>query len=301
MKLNVGIVGYGKLGKSLEKLISKSKDLNLVKIFSRQKRNNLESYTNIKQYIGKIDIMFLCVGSFNNLEKVALNLVKNFNTIDVYDNHNNLQKHIYNMNNKCLKFKKVAFCALGWDPGIFSLIRGLFSSLNLNYITTWGKGVSQGHTNALKNIEGVKDAVQFTVPNKKITRIFKKGGIVCNNKDFHTRVCYIVADSKNKSRIKNEVINMPDYFKGYKTKIKFVSPQKLNLLKTNEHKGCVISQNNTANFHLNLKSNPDFTAQVMLSYVTAMKSYIKHKNFGAHSIFDIPLKYILLESEYKYL
>ena len=296
----MGIVGYGKLGKAVEKNILKNKYFNLIKIFSRRKLSNCEDFNKIERYKKKIQMLFICVGSQSGLEDINYNLANSFNLIDVYDNHSKLKKYVYKLNTKSKENQKVCLCALGWDPGIFSLIRGLFNFLGFNYITTWGKGVSQGHTNAIKNINGVIDSIQFTVPVKKQLKLFKNKGIVKKEK-LHLRKCYVVANKENQSNIKRSILNMEHYFKGYKTKVQFVSQKRLNKLKTDKHKGEIIVQNNKAGFFLNLKSNPEFTAHIMVLYAKVMVYYIKNKEYGAYTIFDIPIKKLIYGNEYNYL
>lgn len=300
MKINVGIVGFGKLGKALKEELLNDKKFNLVKIFSRRRNNNCEDIKNISLYKNKIDVLFLCVGSQSDLQPLALTLVKNFNLIDVYDNHSMLKQHISALNKKCKQYKKVCFSALGWDPGVLSLVRGLYFILGLNYITTWGKGVSQGHTNAIKNISGVIDAVQFTIPIKKQVKVFKKTGFA-TNKSLHLRKCYVVANRHERKAINKQIINMEHYFKDYKTKIKFVTINKLNKIKTDQHKGEIITQNNVSNFSLNLKSNPHFTANIMIVYAKIITDYVKNNRYGVHTILDIPLSDLVKDNKYKIL
>lgn len=300
MKINVGIVGYGKLGMAIKKLISLDSNFCLVKIFSRRNIKGCETIKNLYKYKNKIDLLFLCVGSQTDLNKTAFRLIKNFNFIDVYDNHDMLQGYICSLNKICKENKKVCFSALGWDPGILSLIRALYFALGLNYITLWGKGVSQGHTNAIKNVPGVIDAIQFTIPLKKKNKAFKQTGNV-ENKTLHLRMCYVVARKNVRKSIKQQIVNMEHYFKGNKTKVKFVSSKKLKRLKTDFHKGEIITQNNVSNFSLDLQSNPDFTAKVMLVYAKVMIDFIKNKKYGSYTILDIPLSNLVKNNKYNIL
>ena len=292
--INVGIVGYGNLGKALEKQIKNNKNFNLIAIFSRKNMKNTYIFDEILKFKEKIDLLFLCCGSKNDLEGVAKYLIKHFNIIDCYDNHKRLKEHIKVINTEAKQHKKIALCSLGWDPGILSLIRGLFSSLDYKPITFWGKGTSQGHTEAIKQIEGVVDAIQFTVPNNdKITKI--KTGEKVDIENLHLRECFVVCNTADEDRIKKTIVNMPDYFKGYKTTVKFITQKELNEIKTFSHKGEVVTYNNTLNFSLNLSSNPDFTAKVLITYANSFSKLKQMKLFGAHTIFDIPLKFIIKE------
>ncbi len=298
--IRVGIIGFGNLGKSIEKQLKNNKNFNLVAIFSKTKTEKTISINSILDYKNKIDILYLCVGSFCDLEKLEKNLIKHFNIIDCYDNHSKLKSHISQIDKTAKNNNKIAICSVGWDPGLFSLTRCLFSSLNYKPYSFWGKGTSQGHTQAIKSIEGVFDAIQFTLPNKRIIKNLKHG-VTIPSQNYHKRQCFIVCKKEDRRRIKHTIINMPNYFEGYKTKVNFVSAQKLNKLKSFSHKGEVSTKNNIMNFSLNLPSNPDFTANVMISYSQAYLKLKKEKKFGAHTILDIPLSYITQDDKYNYL
>ena len=300
MKINVGIVGYGNLGKAVEEQVRNSKIFNLVGIFSRRNNINTTPLEQIVDYKSQIDILFLCSGSQSDLEIQATKLIKHFNIIDCYDNHNRLESYVNKIDSLAKTHNKVALCAFGWDPGLFSLMRGLFSSLGFNPNTFWGKGTSQGHTQAIKHISGVIDAIQFTIPNPKAIEKTQNGEFVEKEK-MHTRDCYVVCEKQDEERIKNEIINMPDYFKGYSTKVSFVSQEELNALKSFSHKGMITTKNNVMNFSLNIESNPNFTANVMISFAKCIKKLIKENNFGAYTIYDISLNNTIEENKFNLL
>jgi diaminopimelate dehydrogenase len=197
--------------------------------------------------------------------------------------------------------KQIALCSFGWDPGLFSLMRGLFDSLGFNPYTFWGKGLSQGHTQAIKNVDSVIDGLQFTIPNKKIINKIKHGENLIQNKSFHTRQCYIVCDKKNRETIKQKIVSMPDYFAGYKTKVNFVSQQKLDSLKNFSHKGFVTTRNRAFEFSLNTKSNPNLTAKIMITFAQCYAKLKRKKSYGAFTIFDLPFGYILSKTKSEYL
>ena len=301
MKISVGIVGYGNLGKAVEKQLQNNDDFKLKAIFSKRKLQNTIPFKNIEKFKDKIDLLFLCSGSQNELENQAIKLIENFNIIECYDNHSRLAKYLPLLNEKAKNYNHIALCSLGWDPGLFSLMRALFSSLGFCPYTFWGKGLSQGHTQAIKNINGVIDGIQFTLPNEKIISKIKKGEKFLPNKNFHSRQCFVVAEKEDQSRITKEIITMKDYFQGYKTSVKFVSQHKLDKLKSFSHKGEVCTENNILNFSLNLPSNPDFTARVLLTYARSFCYLKKEGKTGAFSILDIPIKYITKKSVYHYL
>lgn len=300
-KIKVGIVGFGNIGKQLKKRIETNDKFDLIAIFSRRKIEGCLPYENIEDYKNKIDIMFLCVGSQTDLEQVAFSLAKNFNTIDCYDNHNRLKQYVEKRAEIAKQNHKVCLCALGWDPGIFSLMRAMFGSLSVNYHTFWGKGLSQGHTQAVKRIKNVKDALQFTLPNKKALKMVEHGEELANNVKLHKRLCYVVCEVQFEQQIKQQIRNMPDYFVGYETTVKFVSQQQLDELKSFAHKGVVVAPNKEMKFELNLNSNPEFTARVLLAFAPAAMYLYKQQNYGAYTILDLPLSLVIDKEKFHYI
>lgn len=301
MKIPVGVVGYGNLGRSVVENLQNDKTFQLEAVFSRRDLPIATSYSDILKFKDKIELLFVCGGSQNELEEQTNFLIKHFNLIESYDNHNRLKSHIQDLDLAAKGHQKIALCSFGWDPGLFSLMRGLFDSLGQNPYSFWGKGLSQGHTQAIKNIDGVIDGLQFTLPNKDIIAKIKNGESVKVSKDFHKRLCYVVCSKEKRAEIENKIKSMPDYFLGYETEVKFVSQESLDKLKSFAHKGQVLTSNNTMNFSLNLPSNPKFTANVMTTFARAYPKLKEEKKFGAHDIFDIPMKYVLKEEPYRYL
>ena len=293
-KIKVGIIGYGNLGKSVEKLISQNSEYKLVAIFSKRNVKAMhapvEFVSNLEKYKNKIDVMFLCGGSSSNLMEQAQDALQYFNCIDAFDTHKKIPEHLNACNVIAQKNQKVAFCSFGWDPGLFSLMRVLFNALNYTTYTTWGKGVSQGHSEALRCVKDVKDAIQYTIPNIKLVNKLKSGDIskLDNEKDLHLRQCFVVTDQKNKKEIESKIINMPNYFKGYKTIIKFITP--VQMLKHNKmfHAGEVFTVGGDLSFKLKIDSNPNFTARVMILYSKVLFNYYINEKFGAYSILDVP-------------
>lgn len=299
--MKVGIVGYGNLGKAIEKTIKENSDFELVAIFSRRKIDGTLPFSKIKDFAGVIDTLFVCVGSKTDLMQTSLKLIKDFNIVDTFDNHNQIPSYFERIDKLAKKHKKVAICSVGWDPGLFSLMRALFDSLGFASTTFWGKGVSQGHTQAIKNIKGVIDGIEFTIPNKKKKRAIKKGKEIIIDKSLHSRLCYVVAKKEDRLRIKNEIINMPDYFLGYKTKVKFISSKRLNKIKNFKHAGEVLTYNNMINFSLNLPSNPEFTAKIAVNYAKSISKLQFFQQFGAFSILDLPISYILSKNKFEFI
>lgn len=300
-KLKVGIVGYGNLGREVERQVKLNSQFELVAIFSRRKIEGLLPFEEIENFKGKIDMMFLCVGSQNELEQTAFRVIKNFNTLDCYDNHARLKAYIQKQNKLAKENDKVALCALGWDPGLFSLMRGLFASIGRTPYTFWGKGLSQGHTQALKAIPHVEDAIQFTLPNKQAINKVKHGAQIKADKHLHKRLCYVVCEREHEAEIKKQIVSMPDYFLGYKTTVKFVTQTQLDKIKNFAHKGVVLTPNEEMEFNLNLPSNPAFTASVVLGYACAVLKLVEAKKFGAFTVFDLPLNLILPTEKWNYI
>jgi len=299
--MNVGIVGYGNLGKAIEKRIKSEPGMNLVGIFSRRKEIGTISISKIMKYADKIDTLFICVGSQSDLEKTALEHILHFNIVETFDNHAKIPQHVTRINEAAICSGKIAICSCGWDPGLFSLMRGLFSALGQKPITFWGKGLSQGHTQAIKNIPGVIDALEFTIPNQKERKKAINGECVSNAKLLHKRQCFVVAKRVDRERIERAIVNMPDYFLGYETSVTFVSLNRLNKLKSFAHRGEVITQNNVMNFSLNLASNPEFTASVAVAFARAIPKLKDENKCGAFTIFDLPLAHILTEDKLSFI
>lgn len=302
MKINIGIVGYGNLGKAIEQVIISRNDCNLVAIFSRRlvksKFNTpTESYENISSYKDKIDIMLLCGGSFCDIEKQTTDVLLNFDCINSFDNHKKILQELKRLNKLGISSKHRLIMACGWDPGVFSNIRAMcYAISNEKPIVFWGKGISMGHSEALRKIPNVVDAVEFTIPNESAVKLARKGklnGTEC----LHLRDCYVVADKKKcQQKIESNIREIPDYFKGQPTVVNFVPQEKILKLKQKlSHKGEIISKFKTIHgsscsmvFRLKLKSNADFTATVMASYINAIMNLRTQGRAGAFTPLDIP-------------
>ena len=292
--MKIGVVGMGNLGNAVKREIERSGLFELVACFSKRDVEGCEKVENIPNYVGKIDTLFLCGGSQNELEKQTEKYLKDFNIVEAYDNHNRLCNYVKRADLLAKENKKVAFCAFGWDPGLFSLMRALFEIVGYKPFTTWGVGVSQGHTQAVKNLNGVFDAVQFTIPLKREVERIEKG--LQPRQNLHKRLCFVVCDKAKRKEIKEKIVTMQDYFRGYKTTVRFVSQEKLSKLKNFSHKGRVFCEGNVINFNLDLPSNPAFTARVMVGYARAVEKLSKRRKYGAYTIFDVPLSDVLGEN-----
>ncbi|MGF0095754.1 diaminopimelate dehydrogenase [Peptoniphilus sp. SGI.035] len=304
--MKIGIVGYGNLGKSLRGLIERDENLKLVKIFTRRDRNSfnddkMESIKNLLEYKDKIDVLLLSLGSATDIPDMAPEIIKDFNTVDAYDNHAHIPQYFEKMNDIAIKNGKVAFVSTGWDPGLFSLNRLIAESiLTKGHTNTfWGKGVSQGHSDAVRRIKGVKRAVQYTIPKEEIIENIKENSKDYKSFETHNRLCYVVCEKKDEARIREEIVNMEDYFKPYETEVKFISEEEFERDHTKmPHGGHVIRVGETLEnnrelykFTLELDSNPDFTAAVMIAASRAVLKYVENKNYGAHTVLDTPPAY----------
>ena len=302
-KIRVGIVGYGNLGKCVEEKILSDDSFRLVAIFSRRNVSSFfgtvcDKFENINNYKRKIDIMFLCGGSKTDTETQAMIVAKNFDTIDSFDNHAHISKFRKELNDQNIKNKRCSIVCCGWDPGLFSLVRALFEKIDGSHETFWGKGVSQGHSQALRSLFDVEDAIQFTIPSKRAMKLVEKGESV-DSKEKHIRLCYVAAKKgANKKELRKAILAMPDYFEGYRVKIKFCKQQKINKLKQNMfHKGFVTTLGGSMRFELNLPSNPQFTAGVLVCYSKALTQLKRTKSYGAKTIAEIPVSYLFQNTD----
>lgn len=310
MKIRVGIVGYGNLGKAVEEEVLKNKNLKLVAIFSRRvivsKYNSLvEPYETYINYKGKIDIMVMCGGSANDIEVQLPEIAKIFNTINSFDTHSKLEKLVSQIDKINKAGKTVSLSACGWDPGLFSIIRSLMFAISGEAPTTfWGKGISMGHSDAIRKVDGVLDGVQFTIPNKEAVSLAKKGKLI-EELALHQRKCYVSCDKNKQNTIENQIKNIPNYFKGQPTSVEFVSASDVSKLKSNmSHKGLIVSpfrlsanQKAYMEFWAKMDSNPAFTAKIMVRFILAVISMKKEEKFGAFLPMDIPLSSLFTKFE----
>lgn len=313
-KIRVGIVGYGNLGKGAELALKENPDFQLVGIFTRRDVSNIDSDSNIihishvLEYRDKIDVMILCGGSAEDLPKQCPILANYFNTVDSYDNHENIPEYFKTIDQIAKSSNKISLISAGWDPGLFSINRLLAEAIfpkGKSY-TFWGKGVSQGHSDAIKKIEGVKNAVQYTIPSEEAINKIRAGKTPeLNNGDRHKRICYVVPyNIKDKDRIENEIKTMPNYFLEYDTTVYFVTEEELNNNHSQmPHGGFVICTNTTENNHkqrmefsLALESNPEFASAVLVAFARAVYKLSLEGKTGAFTVFDIPLAYLSSKS-----
>ncbi len=313
MKIRVGIVGYGNLGKATERMLIKHNKYKLVAIFSRRMVTSaygtiVEPYEAYSAYKHKIDIMLLCGGSKYDLIPQTEEMAKYFDCINTFDTHAKIEKHLHLINKIAKQSRHRCIISCGWDPGLFSVIRALFYKIsNVEPYTFWGKGISMGHSDAIRTISGVDDGVQFTIPNSDAIMLAKKG-CLDDSTPKHFRECFVLSENGNKSKIEGSIKNIPNYFKGQPTSVRFVSREELLRLKSKMfHSGEIINnftdtsnQKYSLTFKVKMSSNPDFTAKIMVLYINALVALKKNCITGAVTPLDIPVS-LLFDNHQKML
>lgn len=309
-KIRIGIVGYGNLGRGVEQGLTQTEDLELVGIFSRRDPKLLDTKSkayhmdDLDSFKGKIDVLILCGGSQKDLPVQAPKLAQSFNTVDTYDNHNEIPTHFEKLDKVAKENQTVAVLSTGWDPGLFSLNRLLAEAIlpKGETYTFWGAGLSQGHSDAVRRVNGVKKGVQYTVPQEDMIQDVKmKKKVAYNKLSAHKRVVYIVLeDGANELEVRKEIVTMPDYFEGYETEVHVVNQDTFDQEHTGmPHGGTVLRQGQTSDgqtsvyeFALDLDSNPEFTSAVAITYARAAGKLAHEKAYGAKTVFDIAPGYL---------
>ncbi|WP_455577695.1 diaminopimelate dehydrogenase [Anaerosinus sp.] len=308
--IKIGIVGYGNLGKGVELAAAQCDDIELVAVFSRRELAGTQSgvpavsLDKITEYQGKIDVMVLCGGSATDLEVQGPLVAQYFNTIDSFDTHAKIPTYFASMDKTSKKANTVSIISVGWDPGLFSLNRLLASAVlpNGQDYTFWGKGVSQGHSDAIRRIVGVKNAKQYTIPKEEVVNAIRSGECpAIKGNEVHLRDCYVVAeDGADLTAIEAAIKTMPNYFVGYETIVHFISETEFNEKHTGiPHGGFVFRNGQTSpgtnhviEFALKLDSNPEFTSSVLVAYARAAYRLKQHGGSGASTVFDIPFAWL---------
>ncbi len=317
--MNIGIYGYGNLGRGVEDSIKRNPDMNLVAVFTRRPPESLKIETegvpvvsadDIMDWKDKIDVMIICGGSATDLPEMTPALAEHFNVVDSYDNHSSIPTHFANVDAKAKEASTTALISCGWDPGMFSLNR-LYASCVLpdgNDYTFWGKGVSQGHSDAIRRIDGVIDARQYTVPVEEAMERIRNGETPeLTAREKHKRECYVVAEEgADKDRIRDEIVNMPAYFAPYDTTVTFITMEEMKEKHSElPHGGSVIRTGKTGKddchsqvieYKLTLDSNPEFTGSVLTAYARAVYRLSQRGDFGCKSVFDIAPADLSLQS-----
>ncbi len=315
MSIRIGILGYGNLARGVECAIQQNDDLELCAVFTRRDPSSVKiltdgvpvySYDKAIEKKDDIDVLILCGGSATDLPVQTPEYAKYFNVIDSFDTHAKIPEHFKNVDKSAQETNHIAVISVGWDPGMFSLNRMYANAIlpeGCDY-TFWGKGISQGHSDAIRRIDGVIDARQYTIPVDEAVSAVRKGeNPQLTTRQKHTRECFVVVeDGADKARIENEIKTMPNYFADYDTTVHFIS---LDELKKNHsgipHGGMVIrsgktgwnkENNHIIEYSLKLDSNPEFTASVIVAYTRAAYRLSKEGQKGCKTVFDIAPAYL---------
>ncbi len=306
--IKFAVVGYGNLGRACEKIAVNSQDIQIVGVFTRRDPETMSSpygtkfyrQDDLENFKDKIDVLALCTGSANDLTSLGLKMAKSFNTVDSFDTHAKMFEYVTNMEKAATESGHLSFVGIGWDPGLFSLMRTVFQGVlpDGNTQTFWGKGVSQGHSEAIRKINGVLKGIQYTIPKEnalELTRAGKGGNLTTREK--HLRECFlVVAENADKTEIERQIKTMPNYFSDYDTVVHFITDEEFEKNHRGmPHGGFVMRSgisNETADsleFSLKLDSNPDFTANVLMNFVRANVRMFAKGERGARTIVDIPM------------
>ncbi len=307
--MKIAIYGYGNLGRGVECAVINSGDAELFGVFTRRAPETVKTVSgcnvyhvdDILNYKDDIDVVIICGGSATDLPTMTPDLAKSFNVVDSFDTHAKIPQHFDNVNDAAKGTNHTALISGGWDPGMFSINR-LYASAVLpdgKDYTFWGKGVSQGHSDAIRRIDGVKDAKQYTVPIDEALNAVRSGlQPELTTRQKHLRECFVVAeDGADKARIENEIKTMPNYFADYDTIVHFISEEELKRDHAGiPHGGFVIRTGKTGINHenshvieysLKLDSNPEFTASVLVAYARAINKLYNRGDYGCKTVFDI--------------
>lgn len=308
--LKIGIYGYGNLGRGVEAAVALNDDTELVGVFTRRDPATVKIRTSgvavyhtdeLENFKGKIDVLIICGGSATDLPEMTPALAKHFNVIDSFDTHAKIPEHFENVDDAAKTGDNIALISCGWDPGLFSLARLYMNAVlpvGQDY-TFWGRGVSQGHSDAIRRIKGVKDARQYTVPVASAVEAVRNGeDPVLSTREKHTRECYVVAEEgADLAYIENEIKTMPNYFSDYDTAVHFISAEEMARDHAAlPHGGSVIRSGKTGfdkenthvcEFSLKLDSNPEFTGSVLVAYARAIKKMYDRGCRGCKTVFDV--------------
>ena len=308
-KIRIGIVGYGNIGRGVEQSIKRNDDMELKAVFTRRDPASVKIQTegaevkhfdDMEAMKDDIDVMILCGGSATDLPVIGPKVAASFNTIDSFDTHAKIPEYFANVDKAAKEGKNVSIISVGWDPGMFSLNRLYAESILVqgSTYTFWGKGVSQGHSDAIRRIEGVKNGIQYTVPIEAAVDQVRSGSEPeLTTRQKHLRECYVVAEEgADKAAIEEAIKTMPNYFDEYDTTVTFITEEELKANHSKmPHGGFVIRTGETGyegnkhviEYSLKLDSNPEFTGSVLVAYARAAHRLSKKGECGARSVFDI--------------
>jgi diaminopimelate dehydrogenase len=315
MSIRIGILGYGNLSRGVESAIRQNDDLELVAVFTRRNPEGVKIKTEgvgvyhideIESFKDKIDVLVLGGGSATDLPEQTPKYAQWFNVVDSFDTHARIPEHFDNVDKAAKEAGKIGVISIGWDPGLFSLLRMVSTAVlpEGNNYTFWGRGVSQGHSDAIRRIEGVVDARQYTIPvESAVESVRNAENPTFTARQQHTRECFVVAEEgADLARIEKEIVGMPNYFDAYDTTVHFISKEELDRDHAAlPHGGFVIRSGKTGfnkenshvvEFNLKLDSNPEFTGSVIAAYARAAYRLNQEGVSGCKTIFDIPVAYL---------
>ena len=319
MSIKIGILGYGNLGRGVECAVKQNDDMELVAVFTRRNPEDVKILTetatvcnvaDVEDWKDKIDVMIICGGSATDLPKQTPVYAKTFNVIDSFDTHARIPEHFANVDAAAKEGGHVAIISVGWDPGMFSLNR-LYANAILpdgNDYTFWGKGVSQGHSDAIRRVEGVKDGKQYTIPVEAALKAVRNGeNPELTTRQKHTRECFVVLEEgADAAKVEEEIKTMPNYFSDYDTTVHFISEEELKANHSGiPHGGFVLRSGKTGwngenkhliEYSLKLDSNPEFTSSVLIAYARAAYRLASEGQSGCKTVFDIAPAYLSAKS-----
>ena len=319
MSIKIGILGYGNLGRGVECAVKQNDDMELVAVFTRRNPQDVKILTetatvcnvaDVEDWKDKIDVMIICGGSATDLPKQTPVYAKMFNVIDSFDTHARIPEHFANVDAAAKEGGHVGIISVGWDPGMFSLNR-LYANAILpdgNDYTFWGKGVSQGHSDAIRRVEGVKDGKQYTIPVEAALKAVRNGeNPELTTRQKHTRECFVVLEEgADAAKVEEEIKTMPNYFSDYDTTVHFISEEELKANHSGiPHGGFVLRSGKTGwngenkhliEYSLKLDSNPEFTSSVLIAYARAAYRLASEGQSGCKTVFDIAPAYLSAKS-----
>ena len=317
--MRIGILGYGNLGRGVECAIKQNPDMELVAVFTRRapesvsiltKEATVCSVNDIEQWKDKIDVLILCGGSATDLPEQTPKYAKMFNVVDSFDTHARIPEHFDNVDNSAKESGHIGIISVGWDPGMFSLNRMYANAIlpdGKDY-TFWGKGVSQGHSDAIRRVEGVKDGKQYTIPVEAALEAVRNGeNPELTTRQKHTRECFVVLEEgADAAKVEEEIKTMPNYFSDYDTTVHFISEEELKANHSGiPHGGFVLRSGKTGwdgenthliEYSLKLDSNPEFTSSVLIAYARAAYRLASEGQIGCKTVFDIAPAYLSAKS-----
>ena len=319
MSIKIGILGYGNLGRGVECAVKQNDDMELVAVFTRRNPEDVKILTetatvcnvaDVEDWKDMIDVMIICGGSATDLPKQTPVYAKMFNVIDSFDTHARIPEHFANVDAAAKEGGHVGIISVGWDPGMFSLNR-LYANAILpdgNDYTFWGKGVSQGHSDAIRRVEGVKDGKQYTIPVEAALKAVRNGeNPELTTRQKHTRECFVVLEEgADAAKVEEEIKTMPNYFSDYDTTVHFISEEELKANHSGiPHGGFVLRSGKTGwngenkhliEYSLKLDSNPEFTSSVLIAYARAAYRLASEGQSGCKTVFDIAPAYLSAKS-----